>query len=100
MPSSKESSVDIEDYDLPDAPETPSNFLEVPLSKVEATSEPDIQGLHLKRDEEDDDDENSPVKLEDIFSDDEEDFLGDADDADFLISETPVKSEPESAAAE
>jgi hypothetical protein len=101
MPSSKESSVDIEDYELPDAPETSSNFLEVPLSKVEATSEPDIQGLHLKRDEEeDDDDENSPAKLEDIFTDDEEDFLGDADDADFPISETPVKSEPESTAAE
>ncbi|KAH0608444.1 uncharacterized protein H6S33_001578 [Morchella sextelata] len=101
MPSSKESSVDIEDYELPDAPETSSNFLEVPLSKVEATSEPDIQGLHLKRDEEeDDDDENSPAKLEDIFTDDEEDFLGDADDADFPISETPVKSEPESTAAD
>lgn len=96
MPHSPVNSPD-EDTELPDAPQSPpsSDTLtkiepssDTTLPKTEPQSDPIESPPRVK--EEVKEGGNDKAELEDLFTDDDEDFLGDDDSADLLASEFKV----------
>lgn len=101
MPHSSVNSSD-EDTELPDAPQSPpdesSSDTNSPLPKTEPQSDP-IESPPAPRVKEEVKEVKEEVKkeggddkaeLEDLFTDDDEDFLGDDDGTDLLASEFKV----------
>lgn len=98
MPHSSVNSSD-EDTELPDAPQSPpdesSSDTNSPLPKTEPQSDP-IESPPAPRVKEEVKEEvkkeggDDKAELEDLFTDDDEDFLGDDDGTDLLASEFKV----------
>lgn len=95
MPNSSVNSPD-EDTELPDAPQSPlgepSSDTDSLLPKPEPQPDPTkLPAPHVKKEIKEEVKEiKKEIKVEDLFSDEDEDFLGDDDGADLLASEFKV----------